>query len=67
MPVSTTKSAPRQIVRLVLASTLKIAFDAHLLPHEGVLGDYVARAEDRDGYRRAVAVEQREAARLLHA
>ncbi|KVO51519.1 glutathione S-transferase [Burkholderia ubonensis] len=51
---------------LLLASTLKIAFDAHLLPHEGVLGDYVARAEDRDGFRRAVAIEQREAARLLH-
>ena len=52
---------------LLLASTLKIAFDAHLLPHEGVLGDYVARAEDRDAFRRAVAIEQREAARLLHA
>lgn len=54
-------------VDLLLASTLKIAFDAHLLPHEGVLGDYVARAEDRDAFRRAVAIEQREASRPLHA
>ncbi|CAN0623866.1 glutathione S-transferase [Burkholderia multivorans] len=51
---------------LLLASTLKVAFDAHLLPHEGVLGEYVARAEDRDGYRRAMEIERREAERLLH-
>ncbi|MBS6360687.1 glutathione S-transferase family protein [Burkholderia sp.] len=51
---------------LLLASTLKIAFDAHLLPHEGLLGDYVARAEARDGHRRAMDIEQREAERLLH-
>ncbi|WP_179401077.1 glutathione S-transferase family protein [Burkholderia guangdongensis] len=51
---------------LLAASTLKIAFAARLLPNEGVLGDYVARAEDRDGYRRALAIEQREAERLLH-
>lgn len=51
---------------LLLASTLKIAFDAHLLPHEGLLGDYVARAEACDGHRRAMDIEQREAERLLH-
>lgn len=51
---------------LLLASTLKIAFDAHLLPHEGLLGDYVARAEASDGHRRAMDIEQREAERLLH-
>jgi glutathione S-transferase len=51
-------------VDILAASTLQIAFMAKLIEPQGVLFDYVERAVAREGYERAMAIDQREAQRL---
>ncbi|WP_323119683.1 glutathione S-transferase family protein [Burkholderia alba] len=50
---------------ILLANTLEIALGAKVLPRDGLFGDYVARAQARDAYVRAKAIEAREIRRLM--
>jgi glutathione S-transferase len=46
---------------ILVASTLQIAFMAKLVPDEGALSAYVARAVAREAHERAVTIDQHEA------